>query len=187
MKRVCQWAIVLLVLFAVISPAQRTEAKERIRVISNPRVSLHGYTIYKASEKVNDPRAQDPTFIYLIINQDAVRLTGPYLSVADAVNVNELFVVDNPKIQYINRRPYSADGIRVTVNAHLVYELYATDYEYEVKLARVKLRKENGMLKTRFLFAATSDGVAQDMQISVLVDGVKIRTATAFTIESRQK
>jgi hypothetical protein len=185
MKRVCKLATFALVLFALISPIHRTVAKERIRVLTNPRVSLNGYSIYNASAKQNDPRAQDPEYIYLVIDQDAVRLTGPHISASDGINVNELFFVENPTFRFINRRPYSADGIRVTVNPRLVYEIYAKDYEFEVKLARVKLIKQDGRLKTRFVFAAMGDGVSHAMQISVRVDGTRIRTAPPFTIEAR--
>lgn len=186
MNRFYIFTTIALTLLAPVSPARPTIAKQRVHVITNPRVSLDGYTIYKASAKVNDPRAQDPAHIYLILDKDAVRLAGPKLSSADGVDVNALFVVNNPTFQYINRRPYSADGIRVQVNDHLVYEIYARDYEHEVELARVKLIKEDGMLKTWFIFASTGDGVSWDMQLSVLVDGVKVRTRAPFTIESRR-
>ena len=48
--------------------------------ITDPAIDLSDFTVYEKEQKLDDPRANEPTYVYLVTGQDAVRLAGPQVS-----------------------------------------------------------------------------------------------------------
>jgi hypothetical protein len=150
--------------------------------------SLAGFTVHAPEARMNDPRAGLPSYVYLQIRKDAVALPGPTIDDASY----SLYFLDAPSIT--TERNYLPRGMKVRVNSRLEYVVDINDFEGEVSLARVELRKVAGgetgdTIETRFIFAARGEGVgpgvAHAIQIRAVVDGVSGRATRPVAIEAR--
>ncbi len=158
-------------------------------VVSDPAVSLAGYTMYQPDEKRNNPLAGEPSYVYLAAGTEGVILPGP--SVTDAPG---LFVLQSPSIGKVGLRsdpddPYAAaDGYKVVVNRALAFDVAIMDFESEVGLARVELCVRNGQIESRFFFRGEprGDGVAHQATITATANGVTSAPTAPVTIEVRR-
>jgi hypothetical protein len=142
-------------------------------------LDLDEWSIWEPEDRKNDPRAEDPSYVYLVTDQDGVVLTGP--PIADA----GLFYLDNP---YVNDLSTSFQGFEVTFNPRLTYRVDISDYEYEVVATYASLIREGGTLYPRIIVVAAGDagGVAHDVRVTAYVDGQQASESTApLTIEAR--
>lgn len=163
-------------------------------VISDAGTDLQSFNVLDPNDTIGrDSEADELGYVYLYIDQDAVRVVGPWLSAEEGVDAEDLFmlggslfILENESIAIDNARDYWADGFVVTVNSHLTYSVSSDDFEYEIALAQVQLTKGGDTIRSEFIFAAIGDGVAHDIVISALVDGAVIRSTDPVTIESRE-
>ena len=153
--------------------------------IVNPAVTFSGVSIYDPEEKVSDPRAGAPEYVYLVSGLEAVRLIGPEISSSREVDIEDVFYLDNEEIKLIGAGEYSAEGYEVMANSHLSYGIAIDDFEYEIDLARVELAIEGGIIHCAFVFVAIGDGIARDVMITAVVDGNAIGTSPPISIEAR--
>lgn len=157
---------------------------ETLKII-NPGVNLEEYTIWEPEERLNDPRAQDSTYVYLVIGKDAVKISGPLIFSQDGIEIENIFKLEDEGIEIINPQEYYADGFEVIVNSRLSYSISIIDFEYEINLGQVTLIKEEDAIRSECIFAATGDGVAHHLIITAVVNGDNIRSTTPVTIEAR--
>jgi hypothetical protein len=158
-------------------------------VVSDPAVSLAGYTMYQPDEKRNNPLAGEPSYVYLVAGTEGVILAGP--SVTSAAG---LFTLQSASIAKVGLRsppddPYAAaDGYKVVVNRALKYDVAISDFESEVALAKVELCERNGKIESRFFFRGEprGDGVAHQTTITATANGVASAPTTPVTIEVRK-
>tara|TARA_R110002096_G_scaffold16898_1_gene57580 strand:- start:23058 stop:23906 length:849 start_codon:yes stop_codon:yes gene_type:complete len=147
----------------------------------------NGLLVFDPDDKRNDPRAGDPSYIYLLLDKEAVRLTGPSL----AGQSEDLFEFRSPSVEVrIETVPEGqhAIGMDVVVNERLTYQFTIDDFEDEGSLiGSASLTLLNGTMQSEFVFAALgSPGVAHDLTIQAIIDGVPTGAATApVTIETR--
>ncbi|HXU06303.1 MAG TPA: hypothetical protein VN903_35350 [Polyangia bacterium] len=153
-------------------------------VIADPAHPLDGYKQFSPDEKMGDPRAQIPTYVYLVAGHDAVAITGPSIPFTD-----HGLATHNASIAIENPTSVSASGYFVTVDDHLAYRVRIDDFEFEVALARVELCPTGTVLESRFVFPGITDllggGVAHDLTIDAIVDGATVASTSPVTVEVR--
>jgi hypothetical protein len=135
-----------------------------------------GYDIYGPEEITSDRAAQEPEYMFLIAGKDAVKVAGP------EINGSQYCVVDNQKIVK------NESGFSVTINSHVSYIIEIDDFEDEISLAEVQLSLQgNTTTLSNFIFAAAPDnnGVARNIRITALVDGIAVGSKDIGTIEVR--
>jgi hypothetical protein len=141
------------------------------------------YTVYEPQEKQNNPAAGDPSYVYLAIGREAVRLGAN--PVQD--KTPSLFYPDRAAITK------TAVGFVVRLNDRLSYVVEIDDFEGEVALSQVALRRVEAPgltnLESSFIFTAQGGccggGVAHSLTIRPVVDGVPGGRSTPYSIESR--
>jgi hypothetical protein len=151
-------------------------------VIDNPAATLSGYQQFTPDQKAGDPRAQDPTYVYLVAGREAVVLTGP--TTADD---GQPFQLRNPTIALANPTDTSATGYHVTVDDHLSYLVDIDDFEFEIELARVEICQTSGQLRSHLVFrgAPLASGVAHSVITRPAIDGVAYFPTAPITVEVR--
>jgi hypothetical protein len=155
------------------------------RSINNPDVSIQGYMRFTPAQKQNNPEAEESSYVYLAAGREAVVLDGPTVTNEGPLALHDAGIVD------LSQRPESPyvyeDAYKVVVNDSLGYEIRITDFEGEVMLARVELCVLSGPVHSLFIFGAAphGDGVAHDVTITAVVNGVSLAPATPYTIEVR--
>ena len=143
---------------------------------------LTGFTVYEADARRNDPRAGEPSYVYLQAGVDAVRLPGP---VVRDVTPSSLFVLENPGVVE------DATGFTVTVNGRLGYRVAIDDFEDEISLARVELVRRGDVITSSFIFPGRAGepyggGVAHGLTIQAVVYGAAAGLPTGpVTVEAR--
>ncbi|MBT3363484.1 MAG: hypothetical protein HN929_01095 [Chloroflexi bacterium] len=168
----------LVVLVLAISSNACTCASSSVAVI-NLDVSLAGITIYEKDEKINDDRAGTPNYVYLVSEEEAVSLAGPDFSSTVGISPEDQL------IQLVGDIGYRAEGYTVTVNSRLSYEIDIADFEHEMALAKVELTKEGDIVRSSFVFVGMGNGVAKDVTITAVVDGVAEGSTIPISIEAR--
>jgi len=148
------------------------------------KLDLSEYTIYEPEERLSDPAAQSPEYVFLVAGKEAVRVEGP--EIEGAVH----FVLENEEIREVDHgyfEDYWTTGFEVIVNSHLTYTIAIEDFEGEVDLAKVELGLRDNTIESTFIFAASpsGDGVAHDINITALIDGEGVRSKKARSIEVR--
>jgi hypothetical protein len=155
--------------------------------------NLAGYRVRAFSELINQPRADEPYYAYLVSGKDAVELQGPTLLAQDPVDTGayklaalSARVIDPPTLY----PDWSRDIHEVTLEGPkglLRYVVHGDDLEGEVTLARVWLCRSAGELTSRFVFAAAPDagGVAHNLTIHALLDATPLRATAPVSIEVR--
>jgi hypothetical protein len=155
-------------------------------VVSNPTVSTDGIPLFWPAEKTNNPKAGDPTYVYLEAGSEGVVLLGP--NVSDGAG---LFALQS---QSIDLMPSSVDpdapplGYRAIINHDLGYEVAINDFEMEVSLAQVELCQQSGSITSQFIFLANpgASGVAHDITITAIAHSTTISAPTSpVTVEVR--
>lgn len=150
-----------------------------------------GLSIFDPDEKRNDPRANSPDYIYLLLGKEAVRLSGPSLSVQGENDATDLFEFRSPSVEVRTETLPEGQhdiGIDVFVNERLTYRFTIDDFEDEGSIIEsATLTLLEGTMHSEFVFAATgSPGVAHDLTIQALVDGIPSGEPTPpVTIETR--
>lgn len=166
----------------------RDHQDHRVLTLETPGVTADGYEVYDPDELRDDPRAGDPSYIFLDYGVDAVRLPGPAFAVA-AEDLDSLFVIEDPSVDsYQWGDELWEDGIAVTVNPRLRFELKIEDYEDEVTpLAEVSLIDTGDAIESEFVIIANGrDGVAHNLEITAWIDGEQAGDPTPpVTIEMR--
>ena len=166
--------------------ASTTSCQQVLRLV-NPAQSLVGYLQMGPSSFLNDSRAGEPSYVYLDGGKDAVILPGPPVSYADTsvdVSAAQLTTCVNEESSCLNQ-----DGYRVKVNERLSYVITIGDWEEEIALGTVELCLNNSGLTTQFVFAGLGvylgGGVAHDLTITPILDGVSGIPTVPVTIECR--
>lgn len=154
---------------------------------------LAGYQLRDFNELLNNPRAGDPHYAYLISGKEAVELQGPTLLADDPLDAGaykltalSARVIDPPTLY----PDWSRDIYEATLagpSGLLRYVVHGDDLEGEVKLARVRLCRAAGELTSHFVLAAAPDfgGVAHNLTIHALLDATPLRTTAPVWIEVR--
>lgn len=166
--------------------ASSTSCQQVLR-LANPAQSLVGYLQMGPSSYLNDSRAGEPSYVYLDGGKDAVILPGPPVSYAATsvdVSAAQLTTCVNEESACLGQ-----DGYRVKVNERLSYLITIGDWEEEIDLGTVELCLNNGSLTTQFVFAGLGiylgGGVADDLTITPILDGVSGTPTVPVTIECR--
>ncbi len=164
-------------------------SEERV-VLMNKYSPFEGYTLYTPEEKLNNPMAGQPNYIYLLMNTEGVIVEGPTIDLSGVENVWQLFLLDETSgTQIIGQRESSADGMRATINKRFRFDIPINDFEYEIgldSLWQIAAIKYGDQMRTFFIFLALGySGVAHDITIKAIIDGNNISTAEPFTIEVR--
>jgi len=151
-------------------------------VVADPALSLDGYTTYPPAKKQNDPRAGEPSYVYLAAGSEGVVIPGPEVPSGAAP-----FVLASPSIALVGQRETSADGYDVTVNPQFHYAVSIFDFEYEVSLARVELCESGGVIRSQFVFLGNpgASGVAHDIAITAAAGTTMAGPTTPVTVEVR--
>lgn len=116
-----------------------------------------------------------------------MRIAGPSFAATDE-ELASLFVIQDAVVEsYQWGSEAWQDGIAVTVNDRLRFERKIEDYEDEVMpLAQVELIELGGIIDSAFIMIANGrDGVAHDIEISALIDGIPGEPTSPVTIEMR--
>jgi len=155
-------------------------------VVSNPTVSLDGIPLFWPAEKTNNPKAGDPTYVYLEAGREGVVLHGP--NIPDTAGAFTL------QSQSIDLMSSSVDpdalplGYRAIINHDFGYMVAIDNFEKEVSLARVVLCQQSGSFTSQFVFLANpgASGVAQNMTITAAAHSTTISAPTSpVTVEVR--
>lgn len=144
-----------------------------------PNINLDAYTTYGPTIfPINGDE-----YIYLVAGQEAAQLPGPTVRETADLSVADLFVLDGESIQE------HQEGFDVVINTRLSYRIFIDDFEDEVDLAEVRILLRGPVLKSVFIFAADSDvgGVAHDVRISPLVDGIELGGTWPVGLEVRDE
>jgi hypothetical protein len=164
-----------------------TASCQQVLRLANPAQSLVGYLQMGPSSYLNDSRAGEPSYVYLDGGKDAVILPGPPVSYAATsvdVSAAQLTTCMNQESDCLRQ-----DGYRVKVNEQLSYAITIGDWEEEIDLGTVELCLNNGSLTTKFVFAGLGiymgGGVAHDLTITPILDGVSGTPTVPVTIECR--
>ncbi len=148
---------------------------------------LEGFSVYMPEEKRGDPRAGDPDYVYLIIGQEAVKLTGPTLGDLAVSEIEGLFEFREPMIESLSNMS-GESGFVVVVNERLSYMFSIGDFEDEGSvIGEGSINLVDGELRSEFVFAANgSPGVAHDITITAQIDGNPVGIPTLpVTVETR--
>jgi hypothetical protein len=155
-----------------------------------PGTTTSGFTVHEPGDRQNDPRAGDPKYIYLEKDRDAVRLTGPVFEFdTTAARPGWLFVED-PTIESFlwGPNPWD-DGLRITVNPHLQFELEMTDFELEGwPVAEIELAWKPGVgVESHIVFLGNGEpGVVHELRIIAILDGERSQPTEPVWIEVRE-
>ena len=147
---------------------------------------LAGFTARRPDELVNNSAAQDPSFVYLRRGIDAVRLSGPCITVSSTTELADLITPHNSSAQSYVWGENSETGIRFSVNSRLRFDIRIVDFENEIALGWVELTPTENTMQTNFIFLGIGGGVAHDIQNTVYVDGIPGYTTPPVAIEVRQ-
>ena len=164
-------------------PAQTGDRLE----VPMPGVSADGFTIYEIEELQNDPRAGDPAYVYLDYLEDAVRMPGPSFALADE-DRHSIFVAGEITVEsYLWGDEAWEDGLRITVNDRLHFDMKIEDFEEEVSpLAQVDMTLDDGVVDTSFIMLGNGhDGVAHAIVTTVVIDGTPGASSGPYTLEMR--
>jgi hypothetical protein len=155
-----------------------------MHTITNPDVSLEGFTIHQPEDRMSDPRAGEPEYVYLVADEDAVEMDGPTITQDDGLDVQSLFIVDDPRIvdTMIRETPFE-----IILNDQLLYRVVIDDFEDEIDLAKVDLTLMDGEVRSEFVFVGVGRGVAHDVTICAVVEDEIIRCSEPLSIESRRR
>jgi hypothetical protein len=164
--------------------ASTTSCQQVLR-LTNPSQSLVGYLQMGPSAYLNDPRAGKPSYLYLDGGKDALILPGfPVTYEAASVDVSAAKLTT-----CVGQASGCPEGYRVQVNERLSYQIKISDWEEEIALGQVDLCLNNGTLTTEFVFAGLGvylgGGVAHDVTITPILDGVSGTPTAPVTIECR--
>ena len=156
--------------------------------------NLAGYQVLAFNELVNNPRANEADYAYLVSGKQAVELPGPSLLAqhdpvdAGAYQLKKLSAraIDPPTLY----PDWSRDIHEVTLagpDGLLRYVVHGDDLEGEVTLARVRLCRSAEGLSSQFVLAGAPDagGVASNLTIHLLLDGTPLRSTAPVWIEVR--
>jgi hypothetical protein len=164
-----------------------TASCQQLLVLKNPAQPLTGYLALGPVQYQKDPRAGEPSYVYLDAGKDAVILSGPVTAYA-ATKVD----ASAPKLTTcVNEEAacQSHDGYLVQVNERLSYLITIEDWEDEIALGQIDLCLNNGSLTAQFIFAGlrTCDGVAHEVTITPTLDNGKGIPTTPITVECRRE
>ena len=166
---------VLVLAAAFVVLAAPTVAASSELVIRDPKYDVGKYDVQTASD------AKHGDYLFVQKDRQGVCIGGPTLTAVD----DDLFRLSGEKMEFVNPRTTSADGIRVRANDRLQYVVDGDDFEYEVALAMVRLIRADDGIRSEFVFVGTGDGVAHRLSLSAVVDGKTVATGPHFAIESR--
>ena len=167
-------------------PAGTTPAGCVPLVVSDSTVSLDGIPLFWPAEKTNNPKAGDPTYVYLEAGREGVVLHGP--NIPDTAGAFAL------QSQSIDLMSSSVDpdalplGYRAIINHDFGYMVAIDNFEKEVSLARVELCQQSGSFTSQFVFLANpgASGVAQNITITAAAHSTTISAPTSpVTVEVR--
>lgn len=151
-------------------------------VVSNPTVSTDGIQLFWPAEKTNNPKAGDPTYVYLEAGREGVVLLGP--NVPDSTGY---FALQAQAIKFMVSGPDpSPVGYLVFINQDFGYTVAINDFEMEVSLARVELCQQSESITSQFAFLANpgASGVAHDITITAAAHSTTISGPTSpVTVE----
>jgi hypothetical protein len=152
-------------------------------VVTDPAVAMAGVTLYQPGQKLANPAAGDPSYVYLTAGTEGVVLEGP--TVTDVAGLAS--VGAGAGITMVGVRSTSADGYDVVVNPSLRYHVAIADFEFEVALARVELCDQSGNLRSRFVFKgnAGASGVAHTITITPTTTATVTSVPAPVTVEVR--
>jgi hypothetical protein len=176
------WVTCLLMI--VLGTGATCQGKAATEILTIRNLDLSKYTLYEAEERICDPAAQSPEYVFLVAGKEAVRVEGPEIEGA------AYFVLENEEIREVDYsyfEDYWAAGFEVIVNSHLTYTIAIIDFEDEFDLAEVELGLRDNTIESTFIFAASpsGDGVAHDINITALIDGEGVTSKKARSIEVR--
>jgi len=155
-------------------------------VVSSPAVSTDGISLFWPAEKMNNPKAGDPTYIYLEAGREGVVLHGP-----NVPDTSGPFALQSQSIDLMTSSvdpDASPLGYRAVINQDFGYMVAIDDFEMEVSLARVDLCQQSGSITSQFVLVANpgASGVARDLTITAAAHSTTISAPTSpVTIEVR--
>ena len=149
--------------------------------ITNSEVSLSGVTIYDMNQKLDDDRAQDPDYVYLVFGE-AVRLEGAEVTSTLSINLEDEAITE-VEAGYFPIK--SRLGYEVKVNSDLKYTVEIRDFDHEIALARADIAKNGNNITADFIFLATgeAEGLAYSITINVVAGRNEYENETPVTIQ----
>ncbi len=144
-----------------------------------------GFRARRPTELVKNSAAQDPSYVFLRRDVDAVRLPGPTVVAASAAELAAMVTPDGAGTQSYLWGNSWEDGIRFTLNGRIRFDVKIVDFEDEIALGWVELVPTGNVLQTSFSFIGVGGGVAHDVQITAYVDDVPGCASVPITIEVR--
>ncbi len=148
--------------------------------------SLSGFTVHASSDLINKPAAQDPSYVYLRHGVDAVRLPGPVIEASSLADLAAISSAHNDSAQLCVWGSSYECGIRFILNERLHYDIKIVDFENEVSLGWVELIPVGyTTLLATFVLLGVGGGVARDIQITPVLDGVAGCPTAPISLEVR--
>lgn len=159
------------------SPTPLPPAKGPLTII-NPKWSLSNFRIY---DEHRSPRKGD--LVFLLTGKEGVRVSGPpFSSRMISVELDRIFYSENPAM--LPLRGSEEKGFMVRFNEHLSYKIVINDFEDEIDLAQVDLRKEPQEISSEFIFVAQGGGILT-LRIAALWDGRTVAVSSPVRVEVR--
>jgi hypothetical protein len=164
------------------SSSPTPDASRELAVSGAP--DIDGWALWNPDERLDDPRAGDPGYVYLVIGEDAVLLPGPTVVVDDATAA-AIFGDGTASVSWaVTDETYF--GLDVVVADVLTYHFSIEDFENEVSPVRVELERFGDEVHSRFVLAADgTDGVAHAATVAATLHGATTEPTGPWTIESR--
>ena len=151
-----------------------------------PGSSLDGFTVYEPDELRNDPRAGDPSYVFLDQGRDAIYVRAAPVPLAQAAT---LTLGGGARAMYPHQWGDNAwdQGVMLDMDEHVRYVIEADDFENEFGVhdeVDVEIAGETAT-PVLILVGSGAGGVAQDVAIRIIVDGVAGERSPAFAVEVR--
>jgi hypothetical protein len=174
----------MIVVLSSCADSQPTPTMRQIAAEGAP--SLDGWTVWSPDERVNDPRAEEGSYVYLVIGDDAVRLPGPTITVDSSIAGN--IFGDGSATASWQVTDETHAGLTVVVADVLTYNFTIDDFENEISPVRVELYRLGNEIQSQFIFAADGDaGIAHQASIRATLSNVTTEPTGPWTIEARDE